>query len=109
MKEINKASLKKYVGRYIQIKQANGSVVRGKLVSVDKDRVYIKPIRNRNGKQVTSNWIIGLFLLGIVFVGLIGFGVGFGVGRCFKPCCGIPCNRPCGCKRRRVYRRSRYA
>lgn len=110
MRALNKSSLKKYVGRYIQIKQADGSVVKGKLVAVDHERVYIKPVRNKKGKPVTSNWIIGLFLLGIVFVGLIGVWAWSwgGGGGCCRPCCGGPCNRPCGCERRRHRRHRRY-
>jgi len=107
LKAINKQALKKYVGRYIQVKQADGTVVKGKLVAVDNQRVYIKPLQRKKGKAVTSNWIIGLFLVGIVFVGLIAFWGWGGGGGCYKPCCGAPCNRPCGCKHRHHRRHHR--
>lgn len=111
MKEISKSSLKQYVGRYIQVKQADGKIVKGKLVAVDRQRVYIKPVRSKKGKPVTSNWIIGLFLAGIIFVGLFAFWGWGGGGGCYKNCCGCPCNRPCGCRRRhhRRHHRHRYA
>jgi len=109
LKAISKSSLKQYVGRYIQVKQADGTVVKGKLVAVDNQRVYIKPVRNKKGKPVTSNWICGLFLIGIVFVGLIAlWGWGGGGRGCYRPCCGAPCDRPCGCKRRHHRRHKRY-
>lgn len=108
IRAINKSNLKQYVGRYIQVRQRDGSIVKGKLVAVENGRAYIKPIRNNKGKPVTSNWIIGLFLVGIVFVGLFAFwGAAWGGGGCFKPCCGIPCHRECFCRHRRRHRRHR--
>ena len=113
---IRKTNLKNYIGQYIYVRQKDGSIVKGKLVAIDNERAYIKPIRKNKGKRVESNWIIGLFLAGIVFVGLAAFwggawGAGFG-GRCFKRCCGIPCNRGCNCRHRRHgrhgYRHGRY-
>lgn|GEM_PF-1172188 len=105
IRAIKKSNLKQYIGQYIHVRQRDGSIVKGKLVAVNNGRAYIKPIRNSKGKPVTSNWIIGLFLVGIVFVGIAAFwgaawgsGNGWRGGGCYKRCCGAPCHRSCGCR-----------
>lgn len=112
-KQIARENLKQYVGQYIYAVQADGTKVKGKLVSVDHERVYLKPISKSKGKKVQTNCLFGLFIVGVVAFGLLawGFGGWGGGGGCCRPnrCC-CPSRERCRCKRRhgrRVRRRRR--
>lgn len=95
MKPIKHEQLKHYVGQYIYAEQKDGTKVKGKLVAVKDGRAYISPLRNKAGKEVQTNWIIGLFLLGVLFFGLIVWSFCCCPGRI--GCCG----RRSGFRRRR--------
>jgi len=100
--------VKEYIGKTVYIEQANGTRVEGKVVAVKNGKVYLKPLSGSPNKPVrTSFFFIGLWILGIIAIGLL----------LWCACCGsrVWGNRGCGCgcrrppyRARRPYRRHAY-
>lgn len=98
MKTILKQDLKKYVGKYIYAVQPDGTKVKGKLVALDDERVFIKPLSKNKSKKVETKWLIGLFIAGVVLFGLLAIGI---AGSCGRGCCSCCGRRNCCCPPRR--------
>jgi len=118
VKNLAKKDFEQYVGKHIYIEKANGKKVKGKLVAVDGDRIFLAPLSVDNNKKVETNFLFCFFIFGIIAVGLLAFLVCSCCGARRSSGCGCGCGfqrrRPCGCNRcrrrkRRFHRRRRFA
>jgi len=114
-----KKDFEQYVGKHIYIEKANGKKVKGKLVAVEGNRIFLAPLSVDNNKKVETKFIFCFLIFGLIAVGLLavlvcsccgarrGSGCGCGCGFRRRRHCG--CNRCRGRGRRRFHRRRRYA
>lgn len=119
MSNLAKKDFEQYVGQHIYVEKADGKKVKGKLIAVDGNRIFLVPLSTNKNKKVETKFIFCFFIIGIIAVGLLAFLVCSCCGA-RRGGCGCGCSfrrrRPCGCnrcrgrnRRRRVHRRRRYA
>jgi len=87
MRKFTKKQVRNLVGKSIYAVRQDGSVVRGKLVRLQGNTMYLAPIRKSRGKKVQTKFIFALALFSIVAIGALaafsGCGCGgFGFGGC---------------------------
>ena len=93
MRKVTKKQVRNLVGKSIYAVRQDGSVVRGKLVRVQGNTMYLAPIKKTRGKTVQTKFIFALALVSIVAIGALAFcgcGGGFGFGGCGGGCFGGP-------------------
>ena len=84
MRKVTRKQVRKLIGKSIYAVRQDGSVVRGKLVQVQGDTMYLALIQKKRGKPVQTKFIFALALFSIVAIGALAFcGCGgFGCGGC---------------------------
>ncbi|MBH5317380.1 hypothetical protein I6N90_06075 [Paenibacillus sp. GSMTC-2017] len=97
MRNVTRAQAKKLVGKSIFAMRKDGTVVKGKLLRIQGNKLIMAPIRGAKGKKVHTKWfLIPLLLFDLLAIGTLGFwGGGFGGG--FNGGFGGGFNGGCGC------------
>lgn len=95
MHKVSKRQIRKLIGKSIYAVRQDGSVIRGKLIRVQGNTMYMAPIKKTRGKTVQTKFIFALALFSIVAIGALAFSGcgcgGFGGCGCGGGgCCGGP-------------------
>ena len=77
---MNKAAVRKLVGKQIVAVHKRGGTITGKLVKISGHTLYIEPNRNSKGKKVTTKAIIPLVLFDLLAIGSSPYGYGYPYG-----------------------------
>lgn len=84
MRNVSKQEVRKLVGKSIYAVRQDGSVVTGKLVQVNKNKLVIAPLKKDKGKLVQTKAILPLVLFDLLAIGTLPFwGGGYGGGCCY--------------------------
>lgn len=84
MRNVSKQEVRKLVGKSIYAVRQDGSVVTGKLVQVNKNKLIIAPLKKDKGKLVQTKAILPLVLFDLLAIGTLPFwGGGYGGGCCY--------------------------
>ncbi|MGI2294761.1 hypothetical protein [Paenibacillus sp. GXUN7292] len=94
MRKVSKKQVRKLIGKSIYAVRQDGSVVRGKLIRIQGNTMYVAPIKKSRGKTVQTKFIFALALFSIVAIGALAFSGcgcgGFGCGGFGGGCFGGP-------------------
>lgn len=84
MRNVSKQEVRKLVGKSIYAVRQDGSVVTGKLVQVNKNKLVIAPLKKDKGKLVQTKAILPLVLFDLLAIGTLPYwGGGYGGGCCY--------------------------
>ncbi|RCW42163.1 hypothetical protein [Paenibacillus prosopidis] len=84
MRNVSKQEVRKLVGKSIYAVRQDGSVVTGKLVHLNKNKLVIAPLKKDKGKLVQTKAILPLVLFDLLAIGTLPYwGGGYGGGCCY--------------------------
>lgn len=99
--KVSREQARKLLGKSVYAVKRDGSVVKGRLVRISGNRLYLSPGKSSKGKKVNIKaFLLPLVLFDLLAIGTLGFwgggfGGGFGGGGCCG--CGVPnCGGGCG-------------
>lgn len=99
--KVSRKQVKRLIGKSIYAVKSDGSVVKGKLVRLSGNRLYLSSGKSSKGKTVhTKAFLFPLLLFDLLAIGTLGFwGGGFGFGGGWGGGCGCgvqSCGGGCG-------------
>lgn len=77
MYNVTKAQAQKLIGKHVYVRHKNGTVMSGKLLDVNEDRLLLI---SEKGKNASTNAIIPLVLFDLLAIGLSPYAYGYGCG-----------------------------
>lgn len=84
MRNVSKQEVRKLVGKSIYALRQDGSVVTGKLVRINQNKLVIVPLKKDKGKLVQTKAILPLVLFDLLAIGTLPYwGAGYGGGCCY--------------------------
>jgi hypothetical protein len=84
MRNVSKQEVRKLVGKSIYAVRQDGSVVTGKLVRVQGNKLVVAPLKKDKGKLVQTKAILPLVLFDLLAIGTLPYwGGGYGGGCCY--------------------------
>lgn len=75
--KISRKEVQKLLGRHIYAVRKDGTAVRGKLVRVSGNTVFVAPLKGK-GKQVKTSAIVPLVLFDLLAIGTSPYAYGYG-------------------------------